>query len=109
MRPPKDQNLFLTVFIGICVAVVLGLWVALPVHMKVVIEGEETAESTSPEPLTLEPAVTPEERIEQMERALSLAQAAVKELEQTKSGEAESNKKGASSSEAGSNKKGASQ
>jgi hypothetical protein len=98
MRPPKDQSLFLTVFIGICVAVVLGLWVALPVHIKVVIEGEETEETTGPEPLTLEPAVTPEERIEQMERALSLAQAAVKTLEQPGAGEAEagSKKKGSS-------------
>jgi len=99
VRPPKDQNLFLTVFIGICVAVVLGLWVALPVHIKVVIEGEDTEEeSAGPEPLTLEPAVTPEERIEQMERALSLAQAAVKALEQPGAGEAEagSKKKGSS-------------
>ena len=107
MRPPRDQSLFLTIFIGICVAVVLGMWVALPVHIKVVIEGEDTEEeSAGPEPLTLKPAVTPEERIEQMERALSLAQAAVKDLEKPESEKAGSNKVG--TEKAGSKKKGSS-
>jgi len=100
VRPPKDQALFLTVFVGICVTVVLVLWIALPVHITLVIEGEEPPdEESSPEPLTLKPAVTPEERIAQMEQALSLAQSAVKDLEeQTKPGE----KPG----EAGANQKG---
>jgi hypothetical protein len=96
VRPPRDQSLFLTVFIGICVAVVLGMWVALPAHIKVVIEGEEAEESAGPEPLTLEPAVTPEERIQQMEQALSMAEAAVAAMEKTESKETGSKKKGPS-------------
>jgi len=100
VRPPKDQGLFLTVFVGICMTVVLVMWIALPVHIKLVIEGEEPPdEESSPEPLTLKPAVTPEERIAQMEQALGLAQAAVKELEKQstpgeKPGEAGANQKG---------------
>jgi hypothetical protein len=112
VRPPRDQGLFLTVFIGICVAVVLGMWLALPAHIKVVIEGEDMEEeSAGPEPLTLKPAVTPEERIEQMERALSLAQAAIKDLEQSESEKAGSEKAGSNkvgTEKAGSKKKGSS-
>jgi len=115
VRPPKDQGLFLTVFVGICMTVILGLWIALPVHIKLVIEGEEPPdEESAPQPLALKPAVTPEERIAQMEQALGLAQAAVKELEKQtnpgeKTGEAGANQKGQSKpGETGSTKKGSS-
>jgi hypothetical protein len=96
MRVPKDQGLFLTVFITVCVAVILGMWLAMPMHRTVVIEGEETEEQATPEPLTLEPAVTPEERIQKMAQALSMAEAAVADMEETGSKEAGSKKKGSS-------------
>jgi hypothetical protein len=107
VRTPKDQGLFLTVFIGICVTVVLVMWIALPVHIKLVIEGEDDntdIENPAPEPLTLKPAVTPEERIAQMEQAVSMAQSAVKDLEKSESEKAGSEKAG--SEKAGSEKAG---
>jgi hypothetical protein len=96
MQPPKDQGLFLTVFIVICVAAVLGGWLVLPVHKKVVIEGAEepAEEKSSEEAVKVEPAVTPEERIRQMERIIGLAEAAVAGLEKTGSKETGSKKKG---------------
>jgi len=96
VQPPKDQSLFLTVFIVVCVTVILGGWLALPVHKKVVIEGaEEPAEETpSEETVKVEPAVTPEERIRQMERIIGLTEAAVAGLEKTGSQETGSKKKG---------------
>ncbi|MBI3621602.1 MAG: hypothetical protein HY208_05375 [Nitrospirae bacterium] len=95
MQPPKDQGLFLTVFITVCVVVILGGWLALPVHKKVVIEGVEESEAEQgPEPVILGPAVTPEERIRQMERIIGLAEAAVADLEKTGSKETGSKKKG---------------
>jgi len=99
MQPPKDQSLFLTVFIVVCVTVILGGWLALPVHKKVVLEGGEegaTEETASEDAVKLEPVVTPEERIRQMERVLSMAEAAVAGLEETESKEHGSKKKGSS-------------
>lgn len=96
MRVPKDQGLFLTVFIAVCVAVIMGMWIALPMHGTVVLEGEYIEEPTTPEPLTLEPAVTPEERIQKMAQALSMAEAAVADMEETASKETGSKKKGSS-------------
>jgi len=103
VQVPKDQGLFLTVFIAVCVAIIMGMWLALPVHRTVVIEGEEVEEQTTPEPLTLAPAVTPEERIRQMEQALSMTEAAIAGMEETGtketgSKETESKKKGKGSS-----------
>ena len=48
------------------------------------LEGEEPEEE-APELIALEPAVTPEERIKQMERILSIASATVAQVEETAS------------------------
>ena len=84
MQVPKDQGLFFSVFVIGCVTVVLAGWLALPVHQTTELEGEEPEEE-APELIALEPAVTPEERIKQMERIIGIASATVAQVEETAS------------------------
>lgn len=79
MNVPKDQELFLAIFFAVCLAATLVLWVSLPVTHHSEFESDEETEAV--EPLTLDPAVTPEERIRRMEQALGLASAAIEQLE----------------------------
>ncbi|MEW6324649.1 MAG: hypothetical protein AB1515_04615 [Nitrospirota bacterium] len=79
MRVPRDQGLFFSVFFAAGVAAALGLWLSLPVTHHVELESDEDVEAV--EPLVLEPAVTPEERIRRMEQALAMASAAIEQLE----------------------------
>jgi len=88
MRQPKDQGLYLTIFISLWLTVTVLAWLALPVHHKVVIEGAD--EPTEPEEtlLKLDPAVTVEERIRNLEKAIGVASATVEQAD--KSDKAES-------------------
>jgi len=83
MQVPKDQGLFFAVFVTLCLAATVVLWMSMPVHQAVELEGEEEEAVEESEALTLPPAVTPEERLKKMEVALGLARAVISQLEES--------------------------
>jgi hypothetical protein len=78
MKVPKDQGLFLTVFLSISFGVILTTWIALPVYHK---EAEE--EDTAGNPAVsaaLEKLLTPEELVKKTEKVLLQAESALTQL-----------------------------
>ena len=80
MQVPKDQGLFFTIFVVMCVGIIVSVWYVMPLHRVTKDEAEEEPTSS----LTLPKAVTPEERITQMEKALAMASAAIATLDKEK-------------------------
>lgn len=80
MRVPRDQGLFLTIFLTLCLVATVAMWLFLPVH-HVVESDEGGGEQT--ELFTLPEAVTPEGRLIRMEKALAMASAVISKVEGT--------------------------
>ncbi|MEK6683242.1 MAG: hypothetical protein AABY46_01125 [Nitrospirota bacterium] len=74
MRVPNDPGLFFTVFLSICLAVILTSWLLLPVYHK---ESEETTEG---EPASVKLLAAPDELIRKAESVIIRAEAALKQL-----------------------------
>ena len=75
MKVPKDPNLYLTVFVGIGVAVVLAFWLLTPVYTPH-LEHE-------PEPAT----VKPEQALGQVDAMLAAAEKTLVEMDAEKDGD----------------------
>jgi hypothetical protein len=80
MRVPRDQGLFFTVFFAVCLMAIAMAWLLLPVHHT----GEQEAEDAPAKVLTLKPAVTPEERVQNMEKAVSMVSGTIDRMEEKK-------------------------
>jgi len=80
MRVPNDQGLFLTIFMVVCCGFIVTAWLFLPVYHTT--EGEQEEEQQA-ELFKLDPAVTAEDRVKQMEKALAMATATISKLEET--------------------------
>lgn len=80
MRVPRDQGLFFAVFFAVCVTAIVAVWVMLPVHHQ----GEQETEEAPAKALTLKPAVTPEERVQNMEKVVSMVSATIDRMEEKK-------------------------
>lgn len=76
MKVPKDPNLYLTVFTGICVTVVVAFWLLTPVytpHLE-----EETGHAA---------LVKPEQALGQVDAMLTAAEKTLAEMDAAKGGE----------------------
>ncbi len=76
MKVPKDPNLYLTVFTGICVTVVVAFWLLTPVYTPHL---EEEIEHTA--------SVKPEQALGQVDAMLTAAEKTLAEMDAEKGGE----------------------
>ncbi len=79
MRTPKDQGLFLTVFVAACASVILATWFFMPVyHRGEYWEGEEIEQESS---ISLNLVLSPEKLIRKGKEAILTGEAALVQLE----------------------------
>lgn len=76
MKVPKDQNLYLTVFTGICLTVVLAFWLLTPVYTPHLEDETEHAA-----------AVKPEQALGLVDAMLTAAEKTLAEMDAGKGGE----------------------
>jgi hypothetical protein len=81
MQVPKDQELFLTIFLALSLTVIAAFWLWLPLHHVVVRDEDEGGDKTQTTEFKLPPVVTPEERVMRMEKALAMASAVITKVE----------------------------
>jgi len=81
MQVPRDQELFLTIFLAISLTVIVAFWLWLPLHHVTVREDDEGGDKAQTAEFKLPPVATPEERVMKMEKALAMANAVITKLE----------------------------
>ena len=78
MDTPKDPALFLTAFVAVCLPVILGTWLLMPVHHVELEEGEEVVH----EPLVnVNLALSPQKLLQKVNGAIQQGAAALEQLE----------------------------
>jgi hypothetical protein len=82
MKTPRDQGLFLTVFLCVGLAVILAAWLSLPVYHKEEAE-EEVVEVPVADRVRL---ATPEELIREAQKSLLQAEAALSQIASSEDG-----------------------
>lgn len=83
MKVPKDQGLFLTVFISVCVTIILVTWALLPMYHR---ESEEMVREPIVSPNLVS---TPKQLIKKTEGALRKAEAVLSQFETDEEGESD--------------------
>jgi hypothetical protein len=79
MNPPKDQCLFLTVFVAVCVPVILATWFFMPVyHHGEYWEGEEVEQKSK---VSVNLVLSPEKLIRKGKESILTGEAALTQLE----------------------------
>ena len=81
MKVPRDQGLFFAVFFSIGLAIILTMWLILPVYHK---ESEETAEG---EAADMKMLASPDELIQKAEKVMIRAEAVLSQLGKAKKDE----------------------
>jgi hypothetical protein len=78
MRTPKDQCLFLTVFVSVCVPVILATWFFMPVyHRGEYWEGEEVEQESR---VSVNLVLSPEKILKKGKEAILTGEAALVQL-----------------------------